>query len=365
MNEVPFHRVYITGLVRDAEGQKMSKTRGNVVDPLQLIERQGADALRFTMAAMATPGSDLPLSEERMAGYRAFANKIWNAARFVLMNLGEAAKGRSLPPVPPTERLDLRDRWILSRLSRLASAVEESLEGFRFDDMANAIYQFLWHEYCDWYLEMAKPSLLPLAAAAEADRTRAVMLNVLERVLRLLHPVMPFLTEVYPSAEPAWLDGDAERQIALLMDIVARVRNLRAALNIDPGRRLRLLYHTTDAAVDRSVTANLPMLATLARLERIQKMSRLDGQGPAARAVVAGCDLAVPLEGVLDFEAERRRLQKEIDKLVKEREGHSRKLRNAEFMSKARPEAIDKVRRIDRELGETLDRLDQTLRSLA
>ena len=337
--------------------------------------------MRFTMAAMATPGSDLPLSEERMAGYRAFANKIWNAARFVLMNLGEAAKGRSLPPVPPTERLDLRDRWILSRLSRLASAVEESLEGFRFDDMANAIYQFLWHEYCDWYLEMAKPSLLPLAAAAEADRTRAVMLNVLERVLRLLHPVMPFLTEelwqrlphdgesiaiaVYPSAEPAWLDGDAERQIALLMDIVARVRNLRAALNIDPGRRLLLLYHTTDAAVDRSVTANLPMLATLARLERIQKMSRLDGQGPAARAVVAGCDLAVPLEGVLDFEAERRRLQKEIDKLVKEREGHSRKLRNAEFMSKARPEAIDKVRRIDRELGETLDRLDQTLRSLA
>src|SRR3989441_6818266 len=166
MGDVPFRQVYITGLVRDAEGQKMSKTRGNVVDPLELVERHGADALRFTMAAMATPGSDLPLSQERMEGYRAFANKLWNASRFVLLNLGEAGEGKAPPALPQHPSLQLADRWILSRLSRLAEAVEESLSVFRFDEAANALYQFLWHEYCDWYLEMAKPALSPTAPAA-------------------------------------------------------------------------------------------------------------------------------------------------------------------------------------------------------
>ncbi len=381
MGEIPFRRVYITGLVRDAEGQKMSKTRGNVVDPLALIDRHGADAVRFTMAAMATPGSDLPLSEERMAGYRAFANKIWNAARFVLMNLGEAGRSATLPPLPPPGARSLPDRWILSRLSRLVSDVEAALAEFRFDGMANAIYQFLWHEYCDWYLEMAKPGLAPGAPERVTARTRAVLLHVLERVLRLLHPVMPFVTEElwqrmphegdtiarapYPDADSAEIDDDAERQVALLMEVVTRVRNIRAELNIDPAKRLRLLYHAADARAEGALSDNAPILLTLARLDSAEATARLDGRGPCARAVAAGCDLAVPLEGVLDLDSERRRLQREIDKLTKEKEGHARKLENADFMSKARSEVIEKVRRIDAELQERLARLARTLQSLS
>jgi valyl-tRNA synthetase len=380
MNDVPFHRVYITGLVRDAEGQKMSKTRGNVIDPLDLIDRYGADALRFTLAAMATPGSDLPLAEERMVGYRAFANKIWNAARFVLLNLGEEGKAPTPPSLPPRSRLSLADRWILSRLSRLAATAEDRLQEFRFDEMASALYQFLWHEYCDWYLEMSKPHLLPGAPSAEASRARAVLLHVLDAVLRLLHPVMPFLTEElwqriphqgetialapYPSPDPALIDETAEREIERVMEVVARVRNIRAELNIDPGRRLSLKYQGRNAGAKEAIASHAATIATLARLDSVEEATDLSALGPAARAVAGGVDLAVPLAGVLDLEAERRRLQREIDKLSKESGTYSRKLSNADFLDKARPEVVQKARRIHRELQEMIDRLSRTVESL-
>jgi valyl-tRNA synthetase len=380
MTEAPFHRVYITGLVRDAEGQKMSKTRGNVIDPLDLIDRYGADALRFTLAAMATPGSDLPLAEERMVGYRAFANKIWNAARFVLLSLGEAAQAAVPPPLPPRDRLHVEDRWILSRLSRLASTVEERLDEYRFDEMANALYQFVWHEYCDWYLEISKPHLLPGAAPEETARARAVLAHVLDAILRLLHPVMPFLTEElwqrlphqgetlalasYPEGDATLLDEQAEDALALLMEIVVRVRNVRAELNIDPARRLPLLYHARDRRTADLIASNVSILATLARLESVRDTENHSAAGPAARAVARGTDLAVPLHGILDLETERRRLAREIEKLSREREGHARKLQNAEFLEKARPEIVEKARRIDRELQEKIERLSRTVQSL-
>ena len=380
MGDVPFRRVYITGLVRDAEGQKMSKTRGNVVDPLDLVGRHGADAVRFTMAAMATPGSDLPLSEERMSGYRAFANKLWNAARFVLINRDGASGESALPPLPSSDRLALPDRWILSRLTRLADDVETSLSQFRFDEMANALYRFLWHEYCDWYLEMAKPALASGALLDDAARTRAVLLHVLERVLRLLHPVMPFLTEEiwqrlphegetiarasYPTADHSLLDQEAEGRVSFLMELVTRVRNIRAELNLDPGRRLRLLYRPSDAAAGRTISESLPILIALARLESAEKSERLESAGPAARAVAAGCDLAVPLAGILDLQAELRRFTREIERLNREKEGHARKLSNPDFMSKADPAVIDKTRRIHQELQEKLERLARTVESL-
>ncbi len=378
MHDVPFREVYITGLVRDAAGQKMSKTRGNVIDPLELIDRHGTDALRFTMAAMATPGSDLPLAEERMLGYRAFANKLWNAARFVLLNFGDAPPGAALPALPERGHRTLPERWILSRLSRMEESVGASLEAFRFDDMANAIYRFLWHEYCDWYLEMAKPALF--AGGREAESSRAVLVNVLERVLRLLHPIMPFITEeiwqklphqgetialaAYPQSDAALIDEPSERQIALLMEVVTRVRNLRAELNIDPGRRLRLLYHTSDDAIAATLDGSAAILAAVARLEGLARVDRLDQEGACARAVVAGCEIAIPLAGVLDLDGERRRLQRDIDKLSREEEGHARKLSNADFLGKARPEIIDKERRIDQELLEKIARLTRTLQSL-
>jgi valyl-tRNA synthetase len=376
----PFQRVYITGLVRDAEGQKMSKTRGNVIDPLDLIDRYGADALRLTLAAMATPGSDLPLSEERMVGYQAFANKIWNAARFVLLNLGETGVLETPPPLPPPGQLRVEDRWILSRLSRLAGTVDGRLADSRFDETANALYQFVWHEYCDWYLEIVKRHLLPGAPPAEAARARAVLLHVLDSALRLLHPVMPFITEdlwqriphrgetialaPFPERDEARIDERAEREVALLMEIVVRVRNIRAELNVDPARRVPLLYHARDREVGTIIASNAATIATLARLDGVSASVDLSAAGAAARAVAPGVDLAVPLAGILDLEAERRRLSREIEKLAKEREGHARKLQNAEFLGKARPEIVDKARRIHQELQEKIERLTRTIESL-
>src|SRR5207249_11541044 len=235
--------------------------------------------------------------------------------------------------------LTLPDRWILSRLARLAADADAALSEFRFDEMANALYQFLWHEYCDWYLEMANPHLAAQAAPADAARTRSVLLHVLESVLRLLHPVMPFLTEElwqrlphegesialapYPAPEEARRDDEAERRVALLMEIVGKIRNVRAELNIDPGRRLPLRYHASDDEAARTLAGARAVLITLARLEDAQEASGLDGLGPAARAVAAGVDLAVPLAGVLDVGSERRRLEREIEKLSREREGHA------------------------------------------
>jgi valyl-tRNA synthetase len=379
MDEAPFARVYITGLVRDAEGQKMSKTRGNVVDPLGLIERHGADALRFTMAAMATPGADLPLSEERMAGYRAFANKLWNAARFVQMNAPDLA-GAPLPPLPPRETLALADRWILSRLEGLRGEVDAALREFRFDEMANALYRFLWHEYCDWYVEMCKPSLAPGTAPADATRARAVLVHVLETVLRLLHPAMPFLTEEiwqalphagdtiarapFPRPGEGHRDDEAERAVAVLMDVVTRARNLRAEVGIEPGRRVPLLYRAHDATAAAVLRSEAGLVASLARLTSISEGSAPADGGPAARAVAAGIDLALPLAGVLDVEAERARLRRELERLEREREGHTRKLENPDFLERARPEAVAKARSIDHELGEKIDRLSRTLAAL-
>jgi valyl-tRNA synthetase len=380
MEEVPFSDLYVTGMVRDAAGQKMSKTRGNVIDPLVQIDRYGADALRFTLAAMATPGADLPLAEERMAGYRAFANKIWNAARFVMLNLGDPAEQEGLAPVPPRDRLVLADRWILSRLSHLTAAVDSSLGLFRFDEAANALYQFLWHEYCDWYLEVSKPALTAGAPAATTARTRAVLLHVLEQVLRLLHPIMPFLTEEiwqklprhgetitlapYPRPDPEFVDEEAEDRFSLLMDVVGRVRNIRAELNIDPGRRLRLMYHPRDQRARETLAANLETLVTLGRLQGADETGDLDDIGPAARAVARGVDLAIVLAGIVDVETERRRLGREIEKLTRENETHARKLRNPDFLQKARPEVVDKAQRFHRELQDRIDRLVSTAKSL-
>jgi valyl-tRNA synthetase len=388
MDAAPFRDVYITGLVRDAAGQKMSKTRGNVVDPLDLIERYGADALRFTMAAMATPGADLPLSEERMAGYRAFANKLWNAARFVLLNMdagrepegGAAAAPDRAPAVPEGGALTLADRWILSRLAALEESVEASLLAYRFDEMANSLYQFVWHEYCDWYVEMCKPALLSGAGDADRARTRAVLLHVLESSLRLLHPVMPFLTEEiwqrlphagatialapYPRAEAGRRDPEAEREVTLLMEVVGRVRNMRAELNIDPGKRVRLVFQSHLPEAGALVRRQSALLSNLARLEEVREVAGLDAIGPAARAVAAGLDLALPVGDLLDLAGEEKRLERDIEKLRAERASHLRKLDNADFIGRARPEVVEKTRRIASELGEKLERLERTLSGL-
>ena len=248
MDDVPFRDVYIHALVRDEHGQKMSKTRGNIIDPLEIIEEFGTDSLRFTLTAMAAQGRDIRLSTERIAGYRNFCNKIWNAARFTLMNLGE-----SVPPMPPRETLSLGDRWILSRLNGVTRQVNEALEEYRFNDAALALYHFTWHELCDWYLEVIKPAL---TSGERGNASRAVLAEVLERTLRLLHPIIPFITEEiweklpnrtgesimiaeWPKPRDEWDDPEVEEEFEALMDMIGGIRNIRGELNISPNKEMQ------------------------------------------------------------------------------------------------------------------------------
>src|SRR5262245_20591174 len=255
MDEVPFGEVYIHGLVRDAEGQKMSKSRGNTIDPQEVQARYGTDAVRLTMAMLGAPGNDIPLAPERMEGYRAFANKLWNACRFVLLKLEEAPAAEE---VPPPEELSLTDRWILSRAHRTIQEVDRALEQYRFDRAADILYHSVWHEFCDWYIECVKPALLG-ADAGRAAAARAVLRHVVDTTLRLLHPIMPFITEelwqkfphegehlataAWPKAVERALDAKAERDMELLQELVVKVRNLRAEAGIDPSRRIEVLVH--------------------------------------------------------------------------------------------------------------------------
>src|SRR6185369_3387059 len=264
MGDVPFRTVHLTGLVRDAEGVKMSKTKGNVLDPEDLINEYGADAVRFTLASLDNPGRDIPLNRDQIAGYRAFGNKIWNATRFALSRVGEAQVQRTIDP----QGLAAPERWILSRLSGVAAEVSPRLEAFRLDEACNRLYHFFWGDFCDWYIELSKPALM-----GEAPRPRAgeVLLTVLDRSLRLLHPVMPFLTEElwqrlpgheeihpaticlapYPRREEAWEDGTAEAGMEALTQVVTRVRALRAEMGLAPKAKLDLHINPVDPSVGR------------------------------------------------------------------------------------------------------------------
>jgi valyl-tRNA synthetase len=293
---------------------------------------------------------------------------------------GGAAAPDGAPAVPEGGALALPDRWILSRLAALEESVEASLLAYRFDEMANSLYQFVWHEYCDWYVEMCKPALLSGAGDADRARTRAVLLHVLESSLRLLHPVMPFLTEEiwqrlphagatialapYPRAEAGRRDLEAEREVTLLMEVVGRVRNMRAELNIDPGKRVRLVFQSHLPEAGDLVRRQSALLSNLARLEDVREVAGLDAIGPAARAVAAGLDLALPVGDLLDLAGEEKRLERDIEKLRAERASHLRKLDNADFIGRARPEVVEKTRRIASELGEKLERLERTLSGL-
>jgi valyl-tRNA synthetase len=282
--EVPFAAVHLTGLVRDALGVKMSKTKGNVLDPTDLVAEYGADAVRFTLASLDSPGRDIPLRAEQMAGYRAFGNKIWNATRFALSRVGDARVRTDLDPAG----LALEERWILSKLSRAAGDVEQHLESFRFDLACFTLYSFFWSDFCDWYIELAKPALLGSGDDAAAQRTQLgdVLLTVLDHSLRLLHPVMPFLTEElwqrlpgreavhpetialapYPEPEAAWIDSAAEEAIDGLIRLIVRVRNARADKKVQPRQRV-VLYLDRIPALVSSLGEHLRTLAGVERTE--------------------------------------------------------------------------------------------------
>ncbi len=373
-DSVPFREVYIHALVRDAERQKMSKTKGNVLDPLEVIERFGTDATRFTLAAMAAPGTDIAFSESRTDGYRAFANKIWNAARFMFMNVdrvdaGLRPQGGSQPGVAGFQASLLEDRWILSRFNRVAADVNESLRTYRFHEAANRIYDFFWGEFCDWYLELIKPRLLESAAPEISRAACANLVNLFDGALRLLHPVMPFITEevwhaiyagapplksvalaAYPSADERQIDLAAETEMAILQDLIVSVRNLRAELKIDNKLKVPIQVYAPEPQIRRLIEQNQGAVERLANAESVAFVEESLSKMTEARHT-ARFDVHVIYERKIDIAAERERLTKELEKIEKEMANGQRQLANENFLAKAPSKVIEGIRSRGQELA--------------
>jgi valyl-tRNA synthetase len=378
----PFPHVYFTSIVRDAQGRKMSKSLGNSPDPLEMMDRYGADAVRFTMIYLTPTGQDLLFDEKRLETGRFFANKIWNAAKLVQMRLGDENLGRIRES---SLALTLSDRWILSRYANAVKDVTRNLKTYRLNEAANALYHFAWNEYCDWYLELAKPRWTDdgaeLSDAAREDRRAArwVAWKVLDGILRMLHPFMPYVSEEiwqalphdgdllatadWPRAKKAWFNADAEREVGLLQDLVVSVRNLRAENNLPPGKRVPITVRAAGPQLEM-VERLVPQLQALARVEEVH-LSR-DGSRPkvAASAVVRGVEIFLPLEGLVDLNEERTRLATQAAKLLDDLEGVKRKLRNQDFLTKARPEIVEREHQRLSQLEETLEKLKRAQESL-
>ncbi|MGO8985589.1 MAG: valine--tRNA ligase [Terriglobales bacterium] len=388
---VPFREVYIHALVRDAERQKMSKTKGNVLDPIEVIGQYGTDATRFTLAAMAAPGTDIAFSESRTAGYRNFANKIWNAARFMFMNVdridaglrpsdamaeaglrpgdGRDARRSTSAGVGGFRASSLEDRWILSRFNRAAGDVNSSLAAYRFDEAANRIYDFFWGEFCDWYLELIKPrlneepGLRPEGGQESPPHTAcANLVNLFEASLRLLHPVMPFITEeiwqamydgapplksialaAYPAADEAQIDLAAETEMAILQDLIVSVRNLRAELKVEPKVKVPIEVFAHEAEIRRLLEENLTAIERLGSVETMTFVASSLEKVAGARST-SRFDVHVVYEKKIDVAAERERLAKELEKMEKEQANGARQLSNEQFLAKAPAKVVEGLR---------------------
>jgi len=374
---VPFREVYIHALVRDADRQKMSKTKGNVLDPIEVIQQYGTDATRFTLASMAAPGTDIAFSESRTAGYRNFANKIWNAARFMFMNVDrlesagavvaglrpaqDGAEPSHHPGVAAFETQTLEDRWILSRFNRAAKDVNESLTTYRFDEAANRIYDFFWAEFCDWYLELIK-SRFNFEEGTDAGTARVACSNLVtlfEASLRLLHPVMPFITEevwhaiydgkpplnsialaAYPAGDEKQIHLIAETEMAILQDVIASVRNLRAELKVEPKIKVAIELFAHEPAIRSLFQQNLAAIERLANVESVifveSSLEKLPGVRSSSRF-----DVHVIYQKKIDVPAERERLTKELEKIEKELGNGQRQLSNEQFLAKAPAKVIE------------------------
>lgn len=358
MGEVPFKDVYVHALVRDEHGKKMSKSTGNVIDPLTVIDEYGTDAFRYTLVAFAAQGRDVKMSEKRVEGYRHFINKLWNAARFTLMHID----GR--PGLPADDTMSLPDRWILSRLRRAMGRVEKYLDGYRFNDAAAVLYKFVWHEFCDWYLEAAKPALYGKAGDAAQAATRQVLGRVLRDILILLHPFAPFVTEeiwhklpategsimkaVFPLDDPELPDrrpdDEAERDMALIIEVITGIRNIRGEMNLSLSMTLNAEVQSDNDEVRGTLDQNRDIVANLARLDNFAVSSVGERPKAAATAIVEDATVFVPMEGLIDFGKETARLDKEIGKIRAELTTVAKKLSNESFLAKAPPEVVEKVR---------------------
>ena len=421
MGDVPFREVYIHGLIRDQDGNKMSKSKGNVLDPLDLIEgieleplvekrtssmmqphlrkrvekatrKQfpdgipafGTDALRFTFAALATNGRDIRFDLGRVEGYRNFCNKIWNAARYVLMN----TEGEDCGP-DGDMTLSLADRWIRSRLARTAAEVEEAFGNYRLDLAARALYEFTWNEFCDWYLELSKPILQSDdSTAAERRATRRTLVEVLEGLLRLLHPIMPFITEEiwqrvaplagvsgvtimrqpYPISDKQAIDETAELELDWIKGFVLGIRQIRGEMNISPGRELPVLLQDASETDRHLAGLHGRFLLRMVRIAEIRPLADGETAPPAAAVLLGNMRILVPMEGVIDVDAELDRLQRQRDKLVADLGKAEKKLSNQNFVNNAPADVVEKERQRLQEFGSAIGKIDEQLevmRSLA
>jgi len=354
--DIPFHHVFIHGLVRDSQGRKMSKSLGNGIDPVEVIEKYGADTLRFMLITGNTPGNDMRFYWERVESARNFANKIWNASRYMLMNL----EGFDKSFQPEDSDYTLADRWILSRYAQTAKGVTESLDRFELGEAGRMIYEFLWSEFCDWYIELTKARLYDKENPRAKNTALYVLSYVLEHTLRLLHPFMPFLTEEiwqkvphdesvrsimiseWPTVDESAIDADVEAQMTAIMETIKTVRNLRAEVGAAPGKRSEVILNFTDESLRATFAANTGYLVALAAAEPVTLLAAGAAKPEnAMTGVVEGVEIFLPLKGLIDVEKETARLTKEIDKLGKELKKLNGKLANVGFLKKAPAQVVE------------------------
>ncbi|UCF37195.1 MAG: valine--tRNA ligase [Acidobacteriota bacterium] len=380
MDQVPFEKVFINGLVRDEDGQKMSKSRGNIIDPLGIIDDYGTDAVRFTLSVMAVPGADIPFSVNRMAGYRAFCNKIWNAARFLLMNLDETKPvgAEEVEELLESGQLKLEERWILSRLHQTIASVEKDLDRFFVHEASNTLYHFFWHEVCDWYIELIKAAF---TGEDSPDRRRAqrVAVYVLDTSFRLLHPFIPFITEelwqklphegetimraAFPVVREAWIDEKADRDLARLQGLITAMRTARAENNIDPRHALDVVFRCSSEG-RQFVESQLHHVQNLVKTRAVDFVTEWPSGKILLQGVAGDTEFGLLLDDVIDVDAEMSRLEKEKKRTLGEIENLQRKLSNESFLSKAPDAVVEKTRNRHREVLQKLEKIEDQLKVL-
>jgi valyl-tRNA synthetase len=375
MKDIPFSEVYIHGLVRDEAGQKMSKSRGNTLDPMDLIDEYGADALRFTFAVLAVPGPDIPLAPKRIQGYKAFLNKLWNSVRFALMKVNE---GEELKPLAESD-WDIGDRWIASRFNRTANEISAALQEFRFDLAANSAYQFLWHEFCDWYIEWIKPHLGE--EQPQAAGKKALLLQRICEVLQLLHPFVPFVTEylwqqiplavrpdqplatsTYPLGKSELIRDDVEQQFGVLMELIGKIRQVRTEMNIEPAKKIHVMVRgITDPQFLKKQEKGILLLI---RGEKLEFVREFPANMHLARGALKDCEVAINLEGVLDLSLERERLTRELKRIDADLSQTEKKLSNENFLKNAPPEVVEEQKAKNQDLRSRKVQTEEHLKSL-
>jgi valyl-tRNA synthetase len=377
MGDVTFHEVFFSGMVRDKFGKKMTKSRGNVIDPLDIIESYGTDAMRFTLLLLSSPGADIPLDPKRMLGYKSFMNKIWNSTRFALMHLDETV----LDTKYEIGDLSLINRWIKARTNHVVREVNEALDGYRFHEASNAVYHFVWHQFCDWYIEAIKPMLFSEEKENEKEKavTKRVLYETLDTIIRLMHPMIPFITEeiwqkIPGSGETIMLakypeaDSNLENLVAdemdRLMEVIVKIRNMRSELSIPLGEKVDIQIYTK-SGVDRAFINNYKVeIQTLAKVKEIGFTDKLEPADDVAHSPVAGFDLMINYKKFVDVEKEIERISREMARLEKEITLNEGKLNNESFLKKAPAAVVEQVKTDYRELSEKYKKLEKNLKTL-